>query len=193
MSFELTPHEAMLHGVRLDAGRLRFGPSGAQDIQSGLFLTVGIMVGAIIAIVSVKSDSVFGIVAGSIATIAAVVTGISLRTQSVTADPAGIHTRTLLRSRTIEWDDVCSIDAISTTPQRWTPRIGISGLSLRWRWVGSWSGGTLTLTDGTTVELPTFVSAARGEGLNMGGPTPSEQRVAILDRFRGVVTSVRND
>lgn len=182
--FELEGTEAILHGVHVDDGVLRFGPSGAQSIQAWLFLTIGVVLGVAIAISGVTTGSPVTIVAGSAMLIAAATAGLSLLRPRVTADRDGVHIRTLMRSTTIEWNDIRDITANDTPPRRWAGRIGTNGLTLRKTAVNAWTNGNVELNDGTTVGLPTFVSAARGEGLNMGGPTAVEQRAAILNRYR---------
>lgn len=66
---------------------------------------------------------------------------------------------------------------------------GTSGFSWRRNAVSSYCLGELKLIDGSAVTLPCFRSAARGEGLNLGGPTPKELKVAALRRYRELVVS----
>lgn len=49
--------------------------------------------------------------------------------------------------------------------------------------VASWSLGVVELADGTTVELPGFMAAARDDGLSLGLATATELKVQALRRY----------
>jgi hypothetical protein len=79
---------------------------------------------------------------------------------------------------------VVEVQAFDTTPERWGAYFAGDAAGVRMRPVASMSIGVAVLSNGVAVALPSCYSAAKGEGLSMGGPTPTELKVAALRRYR---------
>lgn len=178
------PAHGSLWGVSSEDRVLRFGPSGSQRIQAGLFLSVGIAIGAFTLAISAQSGSYGGIVAGTLMSALSLTAGVGLLRRRVIATPSHLRLRAGIRESTIDWTDIASLDVVDSFSGRTAWRVSSLGAVLRVRPVGKWSIGVARLRDGSTVRLPSFVSAARGEGLSMSGPTPTERRVDALRRYR---------
>lgn len=182
--FTLRSDERLLHGVRLRSNRLVIGPSGAQVIQASLFLTLGLLIGVLITWSSATNGSISGALSGAVVLICSTAAGIGLLCRRVVADSEGLSLQTAIQTRVYQWSCIRSIKAVNSTERRTALRVGSRGILLRVHPIGSWSIGQIELRDESTVLLPSFVSAAQGEGLSMGSPTATERRVALLKRYR---------
>lgn len=192
--FRLTPHEDFVRGVSLHGSTLRFAASGAQLIEAGIM-----SVAAAIAVVSaalmatgsgttvngLRIDHPWPVVAAALVIACVlIVRAVALCRSGVVATPRGLALREGWRWRTLGWDQVADVQTVQTATERWTAFFGGDGLELRTPPVGAFSLGVVVTADGTAVALPSCSAAARDEGLSMGGPTPSELKVAALRRYR---------
>jgi hypothetical protein len=194
VGFRLTPQEDFVRGVSLHGDKLRFAASGTQVIEA-LLLCVGAMVVLVVAAVTAAgADMVVNgvtvdhpwpvVVAGVLVAAGFAAQAVGLWRSGVVAAPAGLAVRDRWRWRRLGWDEVVDVQAFDTSPERWGAYFAGDAAGVRMRPVASMSLGVAVLSNGVAVGLPSCYSAARGEGLSMGGPTPTELKVAALRRYR---------
>lgn len=192
--FRLTPQEDFVHGVSLVGTSLRFIASGTQLIEAWLTIILGIplAVGLVAASYAGRA-TVNGVevarpegaaAVGALILVAIVAYATARMRSGVTATPDGLTLRRTFRRRELIWSEIEDLQAVETSPERWAAFLGGGGVALRAQPVGSWSLGLVVLQSGTAVPLPAFVSASRGEGLSLGGQTPTELKVEALRRYR---------
>jgi hypothetical protein len=111
----------------------------------------------------------------------------------VIADADGLTIRRLWRRRQVRWSSVGAVRVYETVPERWSASYGPDRVTWRMRSVASWSVGVVELVDGTSVRLPGFRAASRGDGLSLGLPTVTELKVQALHRYMACMTGRRSD
>lgn len=192
--FRLTPQEDFVRGVSLRDTTLRFAASGTQVIEAGI-LTFAALVAAIGSVITAAGAPTtlngFEVDHPLPVAIAFAVVACGLLAQAfaalrsgVVATPDGLAVRDHWRWRSLSWDHIVDVQALDTSHERWAGFVGPGVGGLWMRPVAAHSLGVAVTADGTVVALPSFYAAARGEGLSMGGPTPTELKVAALRRYR---------
>lgn len=185
--FRLTPSEDFLFGVRMKGDSIRFGPPGGKLLWAGVILPVALAIGAATlwagrgALAMVVA--VWIAVGGTAYLVAAARSGVS-------ASPDGVTVRSALRSQHYPWRQISDITIVEGKP---TPQFGL--------WIGEHGGGIrpdvdsckayLVLVDRSLVRLAGFESAIRTSGLSGGTASPTEIKVAALDRYRRVFAPPR--
>lgn len=180
--------------MSLQATTLRFAASGTQVIEAGILCfgavlaTIGSVTTALGAPTTLNGFEVdhpvpvtiaFAVVAGGL-----LAQAFAALRSGVVATPDGLAVRDHWHWRSLCWDHIVDVQALDTSHERWAGFVGPGVGGLRMRPVAAHSLGVAVTADGTVVALPSFYAAARGEGLSMGGPTPTELKVAALRRYR---------
>jgi hypothetical protein len=192
--FRLTPQEDFVRGVSLHGQTLRFAASGTQVIEALLLCAAATIVLIGSAVTAAGVDTMLNgvtvdhpwpvVVAGVLVAAGFVVQAVGLWRSGVVASPEGLAVRDRWRWRRLGWNEVVDVQAFDTAPERWGAYFAGDAAGVRMRPVASMSLGVAVLSNGVAVALPSCYSAAKGEGLSMGGPTPTELKVAALRRYR---------
>lgn len=192
--FELTPQEDFVRGVRYADGVLSFGPSGTQVIQAllcgvaGLFGAALGAAGAVSGRMEVAGLPVTNRWAGAVFAAVSLLIGSAIAAgllrRGVSANSSGLQIRRFWAWAEVPWETIADVVAVETAERKWVTTAGASGIRVGATPVGSWSLGLAVRGDGSAVELPSFVAAARDEGLSLGRATATELKVQALRRYR---------
>lgn len=180
--------------MSLHGSTLRFAASGTQLIEAGtacfgaataLVLAGMTAAGTETTIIGYRVDHPWPVVAAALVIAGGLlVQAVALARSGVVATPEGLALRENWRWRNLSWTEIVDLQAVDTSTERWATFFDGDEIGVRMRPVGAYSLGVIVTADRDAMVLPSCQSAARGEGLNMGGPTPTELKVAALRRYR---------